>query len=372
MSRVVKSSLLGCIAIVLYLFLTPQVSLGQRAAIMGQVKGLDGKALEGAVVQLDNLQIKRRFTIKTKKNGRYFHGSIPLGYYRYTLLINGVVKHSVARVRVAWTKYVGDTAAFDAEPVRIDFDLQKIAETKRQRQQALANRTDAEKAAALEKEEKELFGHMNEAFKRGRKLHRARRHQEALAAFEQAAQLDPRQHVIFAHMGEVHRGLRKYDQAIGSYKQALTVLKKNPDDKIGAKYQMNLGVLLGLSGKTDEALGAIEKSLELNPTNPSQAYFNLGATLVNSGKAEGAAESFKKSVEANPSNANAQYQLAICLVSLASITESGETVPVEGTIEAFKKYVELAPAGPHAGQAKGMIKALSLQVKTTYDAKKNR
>lgn len=372
MSRVVKSSLLGCIPIVFYLLLTPHVSLGQRAAIMGQVKGLDGKAVEGAVVRLENLQVKRRFELKTKKNGRYFHGAIPLGYYRYSLLINGVVKHSVARVRVAWTKYIGDTSAYDREPVTVDFDLQKIAEAKKQRLQMLANRTEAEKSAALEKEERALFGHMNEAFKKGRTLHRARRYKEAIAAFEEAARLDPRQHVIFANMGEIHRSLRKYDKALENYTQALKVLKKNPDDKIGAKYQMNLGVLLGLSGKTNEALKAIEKALELNPTNASQAYFNLGATLVNSGKAEGAAESFKKSVEANPNNANAQYQLAICLVSLASVTESGQTVPVKGTLEAFKKYVELAPTGPHAGQAKGMIEALNAQVETTYDAKKNR
>ena len=181
-----------------------------------------------------------------------------------------------------------------------------------------------------------------------------------------------RHHIIFAEMGEAHRALRKYAAAIESYQKALTVLAQNPDSKVGAKYQMNLGLLYGLMDETDKALEAINQALELNPGNAALAYFNLGATLVNSGRNEGAITAFRKAIEANPDHANSQYQLGICLLGMATVTEDGRSIPPPGTIDAFKKYVELEPSGPYAAEANSMIQALAAQVKTTFDAKKEK
>ncbi len=372
MLRLVKSSLLPLLAVTLYGLFAPEVSVAQRAQIQGQVKGVDGQPLKGAVIHIDDTRVVRKFKVKTNKKGRYFHGAIPLGFYRVSVHVNGAEMHAVPRVRIFRTKEPGDTTGFDAEPVRVDFDLQKLAELARQRREALANRSEAEKARALAEAEERKFGHMNEEFKKGRAHFHARRHKEALAAFARAAEIDPRQHVIFANMAEAHRALRKYDTAIESYRKALTVLAQNPDSAVGAKYQMNLGLLFGLIGKTDQSISAIKKALELNPSDAAQAYFNLGATLVNSGQTEGAVAAFKKAVEANPNHANSQYQLGVCLLGMASVTEDGIPVPPPGTVEAFKKYVELEPSGPFAAEANNMIEVLAAQVKTTFDAKKDK
>ena len=372
MLRVMKSSFLSLLAMVLYGLFAPEVSEAQRAQVQGQVKGVDGQPLKGAVIHIDDTQIERRFTVKTNKKGRYFHGAIPLGYYRVSVHVNGAEMHVVPRVRIYRTKEPGDTFAYDAEPVRVDFDLKAIAELKKKRQEALAKRSATEIAADRAKEEERKFGHMNEEFKKGRVHLHARRHKQALAAFVRAAEIDPRQHVIFANMGEVHRSLRKYDDAIESYQKALTVLAQNPDNKVGAKYQMNLGLLYGLIDQTDQAISAIKKALELNPSDAAQAYFNLGATLVNSGRNEGAITAFKKAIEANPNHANSQYQLGVCLLGMAEVTEDGRSIPPPGTIEAFKKYVKLEPSGQFAAEATSMVTALEAQVKTTYDAKKDK
>ena len=372
MSPMVKSSGLSLLAVALFGLFTPEVCEAQRAQVMGQVKGVDGKPIRGAVIHIDDTQIVRKFTVKTNKKGRYFHGSIPFGYYRVSVHVNGTEMHAVPRVRIALTKEPGDTRGYEAEPARVDFDLQKLAESRRKRQEALAKRTAAEIAADRAKEEERKFGHMNEEFKKGRAHFHARRYRQALQAYVRAAEMDPRQHIIFAEMGETHRALRKYDAAIESYRQALTVLAKNPDSKVGAKYQMNLGLLYGLMEQTDQALAAINTALELNPGNAALAYFNLGATLVNSGRNQGAITAFKKAIEANPNHANSQYQLGVCLLGMATVTEDGRSIPPPGTIEAFKKYVELEPSGPYAAEANSMIQALAAQVKTTFDAKKDK
>ena len=373
MSPLVKSSGLPLLAVALFGLFAPEVSEAQsRAQVMGEVKGVDGKPVKGAVIHIDDTQIVRRFTVKTNKKGRYFHGSIPFGYYRVSVHVNGTEMHAVPRVRIALTKEPGDTRGFESEPSRVDFDLQALAELKKKRQQTLAKRSAAEIAADRAKAEERKFGHMNEEFKKGRAHFHARRYRQALQAYVQAAEVDPRQHIIFAEMGEAHRALRKYAAAIESYQKALTVLAQNPDSKVGAKYQMNLGLLYGLMDETDKALEAINQALELNPGNAALAYFNLGATLVNSGRNEGAITAFRKAIEANPDHANSQYQLGICLLGMATTTEDGRSIPPPGTIDAFKKYVELEPSGPYAAEANSMILALSAQVKTTFDAKKDK
>ena len=373
MSPLVKSSGLPLLAVVLFGLFAPEVCEAQsRAQVMGEVKGVDGKPLKGAVIHIDDTQIVRRFKVKTNKKGRYFHGSIPFGYYRVSVHVNGTEMHAVPRVRIALTKEPGDTRGFESEPSRVDFDLQALAELKKKRQQALAKRSAAEIAADRAKAEERKFGHMNEEFRKGRTHFHARRYRQALQAYVQAAEMDPRQHIIFAEMGEAHRALRKYAAAIESYQKALTVLAQNPNSKVGAKYQMNLGLLYGLMDETDKALEAINQALELNSGNAALAYFNLGATLVNSGRNQGAITAFRKAIEANPDHANSQYQLGICLLGMATVTEDGRSIPPPGTIDAFKKYVELDPSGPYAAEANSMIQALSAQVKTTFDAKKDK
>jgi len=372
MSRLVKSSGLPLLAVALFGLFAPEVCEAQRAQVMGQVKGVDGKPLKGAVIHIDDTQTVRKFTVKTNKKGRYFHGAIPLGYYRVSVQVNGTEMHAVPNVRIYRTKRPGDTTSYDAEPVKVDFDLQVIAKLKKRRQEALAKRSAAEIAADRAKEEERKFGHMNEEFRKGREHFHARRFRQALQAYVRAAEMDPRQHIIFAEMGEANRALRKYDDAINSYRKALTVLAQNPDSKVGAKYQMNLGLLYGLMDQTDQALAAIKEALELNPGDASLAYFNLGATLVNSGRNEGAITAFKKAIEANPDHANSQYQLGVCLLGMATVDEQGRSIPPPGTLEAFKKYVELEPSGPYASEANSMIQALAAQVKTTFDAKKDK
>src|SRR5262249_41145857 len=64
--------------------------------------------------------------------------------------------------------------------------------------------------------------------------------------------------------------------------------------------------------------------------------------------------------------AEAQYQWGNCLFAKAQVTADGKVNPVPGTAEAFQKYLELAPNGPNAESAKGMLAAIGGTVDTKY------
>jgi tetratricopeptide (TPR) repeat protein len=186
--------------------------------------------------------------------------------------------------------------------------------------------------------------------------------------------MDPKQYVIFASMAETYKGLRKFEEGIQSYTQALTVLaeRSKPDPQIEASYHMNLALIYAMAGKMENATVETKKAAELNPATGSKAYFNLGATLVNAGKAEEAIGAFQKAIEIDPSNAEALYQMGISLMSKAQITPEGKTIPAPGTVEAFQKYLQLQPDGPNAATAKNMIEMLGATIETKFSADKEK
>ena len=88
--------------------------------------------------------------------------------------------------------------------------------------------------------------------------------------------------------------------------------------------------------------------------------------LVNTGQAEPACDAFKKALDTDPNYAEAQYQWGNCLFAKAQVTADGKVNPVPGTAEAFQKYLDLAPTGPNAESAKGMLAAIGTTVDTKY------
>ena len=129
---------------------------------------------------------------------------------------------------------------------------------------------------------------------------------------------------------------------------------------------------LAMAGKGTEAYAAVERVAELAPEKLSDAYFRIAAAFVRTGKSKEAVEAFRKSLKADPKNAEAQYQLAVTLVSMATVTEDGQQIPAPGTLEAYQRYLEIAPTGSHALEAKTMITAFSQKVKTTFSAEEER
>jgi carboxypeptidase family protein len=94
--------------------LSPTAS-AQVSSIQGDIRGVDGRPLQGAEVRIERIDKKSpSITIKTNAKGSYSSSGLSVGTYKISVVEGGVVKSSVN------VKTVADKA-------RIDFDLKPSA-----------------------------------------------------------------------------------------------------------------------------------------------------------------------------------------------------------------------------------------------------
>ena len=347
-------------------------ALAQVASLEGNVKGEDGKPLQGALIKIDRTDIKGHYQVKTDKKGHYLHAGLPsTGTYDITVAVNGQDKDGVKGVRLNRP---------DLPP--IDFDLSKTAAAAAAGQaqaQAAQDTTRGLSAAEKAEREKQLKEReeamkknkeLNDAFNAGIAAAGAKQWDQAIQSFTKASELDPKQHVVWAQLAEAQMNdaeAKKGADADAEMAKALDAYQKaidlKPDD---AGYHNNFALSLAKAKKYPEAQAELTKAATLDPPNAGRYYYNLGALLVNSGQNEPAGDAFKKAIEADPNYADAQYQYGVYLLSKATIAADGKVTPVAGTADAFQKYLQLKPDGPFADSAKSMLTTLGATVDTTY------
>jgi len=347
-------------------------ALAQTAVMEGNVKGEDGKPVQGAVIKITRTDIKGNYQVKTDKKGHFLYAGLPLGIYDVSVEIGGAAKDSVKGVRLH----------SDMPP--IDFDLAKSAaggpgEQGGQTQPAAQDATrgmSAQQKAELEKQLKEREEAMkknkelNDAFNAGMTAAQAKQWDQAIASFNKASELDAKQHVVWAQLAEAEMNFAatksgaeadaETAKGLDAYQKAIEL---KPDD---AGYHNNFALSLAKAKKFPEAQAELTKAATLDPPNAGRYYYNLGALLVNSGQNEPAGDAFKKAIDIDPNYADAQYQYGVFLLSKATVAADGKVTPVGGTAEAFQKYLQLKPDGPFADSAKQMLATLGTTLDTSY------
>ena len=101
----------------------PQTPTLQPRSVQVDVKGLDGKPVNGAEVRIETAKAGA-LNVKTDQKGRYVFKNLPVGLYKVTALVNKVPT-APANVR-----------ALSEGPVRVEFNLKAIAAGKKPRQWA--------------------------------------------------------------------------------------------------------------------------------------------------------------------------------------------------------------------------------------------
>jgi tetratricopeptide (TPR) repeat protein len=107
--------------------------------------------------------------------------------------------------------------------------------------------------------------------------------------------------------------------------------------------------------KYREAADLFRQAAVLHPV-PSLAYFNLCASLYNLKDLPGASAACDQAIAADPKMANAYYVKAATEYGMDA--KRGKFRASSGTTNALKKYLELTPDGPHADEARAMLKEL--------------
>ena len=158
---------------------------------------------------------------------------------------------------------------------------------------------------------------------------------EAVVHLNEAIRIHPRYKNAYLLLGNAHQYLKKFDEAIQFYNQALQLDSEYSDAennltlayRNGGKHHGEvtrniqksiqyleiahqrdskdietlrlMGIAYGMSGNGSKAVEFLEKALKLQPDNPS-IMFNLGIALSNFGQAERGAQLMKKAKELDP------------------------------------------------------------------------
>jgi tetratricopeptide (TPR) repeat protein len=167
--------------------------------------------------------------------------------------------------------------------------------------------------------------------KLGRILRTVERNEEALVYFERYHQMVPGDFQGLAHIGSCLSAMGRYDEAEGYFRRALA----GADDPIT---HYNLGLLLSLTGRLDQAIAQYEKALDRDAGH-SEARMNLAAALVRRGQVDRASRELVRLVNDDPENAVARTNLGLLLA------QQGQTARARAELtEALRLDPSLGPA----------------------------
>ncbi|HUI55178.1 MAG TPA: carboxypeptidase regulatory-like domain-containing protein [Bryobacteraceae bacterium] len=357
-------------------------SLAQITTIEGDVKGTDGKPVQGAIIRIHRTDIKWDSTTKSDKKGHYVHTGVPLGTYEISCEIDGKMVDKVSGYK---------TTMGDHPP--LDFDLRKSAGQDAAAKQAalqkafetgqipdeLKRSMSAEDQAKLKKqiegqaEQMKKRNALNAAFNDGMNALQAKQWDQAVPALEKASEVDPTQPAVWANLGEAYMGLATtktgaeaddaMQKGIAAYAKSIEL---KPDDPATHN---NYALALAKAKKYPEMEAELKKAADLDPVNAFSKFYNLGALMTNAGQSEAASKAFKMAIDSapdNPKNAESYYQYGLSLAAQAAVAPDGKITVPPGTTDAFQKYLALAPTGPNAQACKDMLTQLGGTIDTNY------
>jgi tetratricopeptide (TPR) repeat protein len=289
--------------------------------IRGVVKDAAGKPVEGAKVNIDSEANNRHFDTKSDKKGEFLQIGLAPGPYKVT-----AEKDKVASAPTPITVRIAN-----ASPITLVLGGGAGG--------GGASPEAAAKSAALKK-----------TFEEGVAASRAGNHDAAIASFQAAAELNPNCFDCYYNIAFSESQKKDWDKAEAAYKKAIELKADYAEAYSG------LANVYNASRKFDQAAAASAKAMELSGSAPgglaggnADAMFNQGVILWNAGKIPEAKKQFEGAVAANPNHAESHYQLGMALVNEGNLAAAATE---------FETYLKLAPNGPNAATAKGILGSL--------------
>jgi tetratricopeptide (TPR) repeat protein len=304
----------------LVLALAMPVTAQSTGMVKGVVKDAQGNPVEGAKVSIDMTEgVSRHFETKSNKKGEFIQIGLQGGPYKVTAEKDKLVSNT-AEVRVSISR-----------PAEANLILGAGGPS------AAASKEAAAKNAELKK-----------VFEEGVAASRAGNHDEAVAKFNAAAAINTGCYDCYYNIAFSESQKKDYEKAEAAYKKAIEI---KPDY---AEAYSGLANIYNATRKFDQAAAASGKAMELSGGGATaaggggnaDAMFNQGVILWNAGKVADAKKQFEGAIAANPGHAEAHYQLGMALVNEGNLA---------GAATEFEKYLELAPTGPNAATAKGIL-----------------
>src|SRR2546423_2435400 len=312
---------LAACAILLALAIAAPAAAQSTGMVKGVVKDMKGEPVEGAKVTIEMTGgTSRKFETKSNKKGEFIQIGLPSGAYAVT---------------AEKDKLASNTA-------QVSVRINTTAE---------ANLVlGAAAAAAASKEQLAKNAELKKILEEGVAASNAGNRDEAIEKFTKATELKPDCADCYYNIGFLETQKKEYEKAETAYKKAVEIKPDYADAFNG------LANVYNAQRKFDDAATASSKAAQLAGSAPgalaggnADAMFNQGVILWNAGKVADAKKQFESAIAAKPDHAEAHFQLGMALVN-------------EGNLQAaateFEKYLNLAPSGPNAAAAKGILGTL--------------
>jgi len=187
--------------------------------------------------------------------------------------------------------------------------------------------------------------------------------------------LKPDVSILWTELGRAQVGLKKYDDAITTYKKALALeqasKKENPE--IIGTIDAGMGEAYARTGKVQDANAAFDEATKADPTRGSFYLRNEAVIFFQEKNAPAQVAAADEAIKADPNQALLYYIKGQGLIQNATIDPKTQKIVLPpDCAEAYQKYLELAPDGPFAGEVKGILDQAGQKVESSYRAGKKK
>jgi tetratricopeptide (TPR) repeat protein len=194
---------------------------------------------------------------------------------------------------------------------------------------------------------------------------------ETLMTKDSAAKPDAS--VLWAYLGQAQSGLKKYDDAIVSYKKAIDVdmASKKPNIAVQGLAQSGLGEIYARTNKPADAAAAYDAAVKINPTQGAFYLTNEAKIFFQTGQTDAQIAAADEAIAISPTTAVLYYIKGNGLVGKTTMDDkTKKLVPPPGCMEAYQKYLQLDPTGPYSADVKGILASFNQAQDTSFKSKK--
>jgi tetratricopeptide (TPR) repeat protein len=237
----------------------------------------------------------------------------------------------------------------------------------------------------------------NADLKTARAANQEKRYADAEALMARDTALRPDMPYLWIERGQAQLGLKKYDEAEASFKSALgggeavqkqpipgafyaegkgtvghisiqsiaaTPEGKNRAEIEGISYS-SLGQLYILSNKVPEAKAAFDEAAKDFPAQAPLYYRNEAVFFLQAGNAVEQVAAADKAIAVDTTRAVLYFYKGQGLAAQATVDpKTQKLVLPAGCAESLQKYLDLDPSGPYSTDAKGMLTAAGVPIKS--------
>jgi tetratricopeptide (TPR) repeat protein len=329
--------------------------------MLGQIEDANGKPYPDVVVELRQEDTNQTFTTKTDKAGKFVQVGLPPGVYSITITAKDLPPYKQRyqmkldednTLDINFKDILAKQAPSEEVKKKDDDVKTKFEGMKAHFQAGVAAMADAATVRAQLKAtpaDQQLKDKLTADY------------QTAATEFQQAEQAaDPKD---IANHVTILGNLGLADEDLGKSEDAVAALQKAIDLKPTAALYTSLATNLAKAGKpVADASAACNQAVALDPASAGPCWRNVGIVYSNHGDMQSAIEPLQKATQADPKNPDGWYLLGQALLNTMSSKKEGDkivAVVLPGTAEAFQKYLEIAPTGSHAQESKDALAAIA-------------